>query len=162
VRFGLALLALAGAAAIWRLHEAGEEPATLRRELERARFEDWISDGRLPDDGDHRTVAVGLLYDERTSEYAVIDGDTRYRYEEREPAPPEAPDRFEWPDIGIGEDGEPTELPESLAQQAREFAQRARDRAERAFREDRGDAEGESEGGGRPNGEGEDGRAGDR
>jgi hypothetical protein len=93
---GLACLLGAGWIRLFLRHHPGE--VVLRERIERERFDEWISHGRVPTDVGERTVDIATLADlvdvaidaekrvicdpEREL-YVVVDGDVVYQYRQR-------------------------------------------------------------------------------
>ncbi len=93
---GLACLLVAGWIRLFRRRHPGE--VVLRERLERERFDEWISRGRVPTDAGEQTVDVAsladlvdvaidadkrVICDSDRELYVVIDGDVVYRYRQR-------------------------------------------------------------------------------
>ncbi|MFB6304248.1 MAG: DUF5305 family protein [Haloferacaceae archaeon] len=94
---GVAVLALVGAVGAALARRRVDDPERLRRRLERARFDEWISTGHVPGDPGETTVSVSsladlvdvaidsnrrVIHDEHRGVYAVLDGETTYEYRE--------------------------------------------------------------------------------
>lgn len=103
------LLALLGAGAALVETRRDADPQRLRRRLERARFDEWISAGSVAPDAADTTVEMAsltdlvdvaidsnrrVIHDERRGVYVVLDGATAHEYR------PADATRFEWSDAG--------------------------------------------------------------